>query len=104
MIAINPKCHPFEVKVCEEIFVRLVLRNQRFYKRFIDDSNEYKFIYVPASSSTEKKTHFRLPLGFLIFTGESLSRSNRSLDKRFDLPCDKSLHPVSHAHVTNCCH
>ena len=59
---------------------------------FIDDSNE--FIYVPTSSSSEK-THFRLPL------------SNRSLDKRFDLrfdlPCDRSLHPVSHYHVTKCC-
>ena len=67
MIAINPKCHPFEVKVCEEIFVRLVLRNQRFYKRFIDDSNEYKFIYVPASSSTEKKNTFSTTAGFFNF-------------------------------------
>ena len=31
------------------------------------------------------------------------NRDNRSLDQRtcFDLPCDRSLHPVSH--VTNCC-
>ena len=73
---------------------------------FTDDSNEYKFIYVPASSSSEKNT-FSTTAGFLIFSGESLSRSNRSLDKRFDLrfgssmwqksasgipcPCDKLL-------------
>ena len=33
---------------------------------FIDDSNEHKFIYVPASSSSEKNT-FSTTAGFLIF-------------------------------------
>ena len=51
------------------------------------------FIYVPASSSSEKKNTFSTTAGFLIFSGESLSRGNRSLDKRFDLrfdlPCDR---------------
>ena len=84
-----------------------MLRNQDFTKgHFNDESNEYKYIYVPASSSSEKNT-FSTTAGFLIFSGESLSRSNRSLDKRFDLrfdlPCDRSPHPVTHAHVTNCC-
>ena len=40
----------------------------------IDDSNEYKFIHVPASSSSEKKNTFSTAAGFLIFSGESLSR------------------------------
>ena len=68
---------------------------------FIDDSNEYKFIYVPTSSSSEKHIFDdRWVLNF--FSGESLSQSNKSLDKgTLIFPCDRSLHPVSH--VANCC-
>ena len=33
VIPITPKCYSFEVRVCEEIFLRPALRNQRFYKR-----------------------------------------------------------------------
>ena len=63
----------FQVRVLEEIFAkpdqpRLIRRNQRFLLmlkekisvkgHFIDDSNEYKFIYVPSSSSNEKNYIF----------------------------------------------
>ena len=104
MIAINPKVSSVIVK--RFLFGSCCVIRDFTKGHFIDDSNEYNFIYVPASSSSEKNT-FSTTAGFLIFSGESLSRSNRSLDKRidmqFDLSCDRSLHPVSHAHVTNCC-
>ena len=66
----------FEVRVFEELFAKrgiqralLSRHNQRFLLtlkekisevecHFIDDSNEYKFISVLNSSSSEKKKHF----------------------------------------------
>ena len=70
MIAINPKVlYHFEVSVFEKLFAKcgirraLLGRRNRMLKKkisiqchFIDDSNEYKFISVPNSSSSEKKT------------------------------------------------
>ena len=109
MIAINPKVPSLKSRFVKRFLFGSCCVIRDFTKgHFIDDSNEYKFkcMFHPASSSSEKNT-FSTTAGFLIFSGESLSRSNRSLDKRFDLrfdlPCDRSLHPVSHAHVTNCC-
>ena len=73
MIAINPKVlYHFQVRVFEGLFAKrgvrqglLSQRNQSFLLtlkekisvkgHFIDDSNEYKFRYVPSSSSCEKK-------------------------------------------------
>ena len=84
MTAINPKVlYHFEVRVFEELFAKrgirralLGRRNQRFLLtlkekisikcHFIEVSNEYKFIYVPSSSSSEKKKHFRRALGFIL--------------------------------------
>ena len=77
------KCYRFEVRVCEEIFAKRgfgglgpfgVIRNFcRVWKKkislkghSIDNSNKYKFIYVPSSSSGEKKTSSRIA-GLLIF-------------------------------------
>ena len=83
-----------------------MLRNLRFSLTIQTNINLYMF---QPQVLVKKKNTFSTTAGFLIFSGESLSRSNRSLDKRFDLrfdlPCDRSLHPVSHAHghVTNCC-
>ena len=37
---------------------------------FIDDSNEYNFIYVPSTISSEKKK-FLKSAGVLIFSGEN---------------------------------
>ena len=64
----------FEVRVCEEVFAKrglggsapsvsseILLRLKEKISpkgRSIDDSNEYKFIYVPSASSSEKKNIF----------------------------------------------
>ena len=57
--------------------VQPVQRNQKFLLSLkeqtslkghsIDNSNEYKFIYVPSSSSSEKKKPFSTIPGYLIF-------------------------------------
>ena len=77
VIAINPKVlYHFKVMVLDwQLFAKcgirralLCRRNQGFWLmlkkkisvkcHFIDSSNEYKFIYVPTSSSSEKKSTF----------------------------------------------
>ena len=77
-----------------------VIRN--FIKGLIDDSNGYKFIYVPSSSSSEKNT-FSTSAGFLIFSSESLSQSNKSLDQRTLIFHVTAFKSASGSHVTNCC-
>ena len=54
---------------------------------FIDDSNEYKFIYVPSSSSNEKKVTFSYEGWVLNFPSAKVCAGvTEAL-----IPCDKLL-------------
>ena len=74
MIAIDPK--GFVKRFLQSVGSLPVQRNKKFLLslkekislkgRSIDDSNEYKFIYVPSSSSSEKKKTFSTIAGFFI--------------------------------------
>ena len=65
-------CHPGYSKsgFVKRFLLSLFCVIRDFIKgHFIDDSNKYKFIYVPSSSSSEKNT-FSMSAGFLIFSSE----------------------------------
>ena len=68
MIAINPKVSSLRSQCLRRDFcsARVCVIRDFTKGHFIDNSNDYKFIYVLASSSSEKNT-FSTIAGFLIF-------------------------------------
>ena len=60
---------------------------------FIDDSNKYRFIYVPRNISTEKKKNFHERFGFNFFPEKIISAGyarHRSMVSKLKVTIDQS--------------